>query len=89
MLKDSEQGQRRVHPTQKPVALTRWAFEKYGRPNDVIFDPFLGSGISVLAAEQLDDGRAVVGCELAPAYIATTIQRWVDLTGGRPELNTP
>ncbi|MHC4635595.1 MAG: DNA methyltransferase [Planctomycetota bacterium] len=84
MLKASEHGQRRVHPTQKPVALAHWCFEKYGNPDDVIFDPFLGSGISVLAAEQMDDGRRVIGCELVPEYIAVVIQRWVDLTDGDP-----
>lgn len=88
MLKDSEHGQRRVHPTQKPIALAHWAFGKFGDEGDVIFDPFLGSGISVLAAEELDDGRIVYGCDLAPAYVATTIQRWVTMTGGEPELVT-
>ena len=86
MLKASEGGQRRVHPTQKPIALAKWAFEKYGKPNDIIFDPFLGSGISVMAAEELNDGRSVYGCDLAPAYVATTIQRWVDVTGEEPKL---
>lgn len=86
MLKASEHGQRRVHPTQKPIALARWCFERYGNPNDVIFDPFLGSGISVLAAEQLGNGRRLIGCEIIPEYIAVIIQRWVDLTGDTPEL---
>lgn len=89
MIKASEHGRRRVHPTQKPVALAHWCFAKYGNPNDVILDPFLGSGISVLAAEKLDDGRKVTGCELAPEYIAVTIQRWVDLASGEPKLITP
>jgi site-specific DNA-methyltransferase (adenine-specific) len=84
--KDSEKGKLRVHPTQKPVALAEWCFEKYGKPGDVVFDPFLGSGISVIAAEKMNDGRCVIGCELAPEYIATTIQRWVDLTGKTPVL---
>lgn len=88
MIKASEHGQKRVHPTQKPMALAHWCFEKYGHPNDLVFDPFLGSGISVLAAEQLDDGRQVIGCELAPEYIAVTIQRWADLTGREPKLLT-
>lgn len=83
-IKASEHGQRRVHPTQKPVALPQWAFEKYGNPNDLIFDPFLGSGISIIAAKNLDDGRKVIGCELSPEYIAVIIQRWVDATGDDP-----
>lgn len=81
MLKDSEHGQRRVHPTQKPVALAQWAFEKYGKERDVIYDPFLGSGISVIAAERLNDQRTVYGCELSPEYIDVIIKRWETLTG--------
>lgn len=81
MLKASEHGQRRVHPTQKPVALAMECFREYGTSNNLILDPFLGSGISVLAAEQLDDDRQVIGFELAPAYIGVTLHRWETLTG--------
>ena len=84
MLKASEQGQRRVHPTQKPVALAAECFKEYGNPGDIIIDPFLGSGITVLAAEELND-RRVIGFELEPVYIATTIQRWVNHTNRQPE----
>jgi DNA modification methylase len=84
MLKDSEHGQRRVHPTQKPIALAEWAFEKYGMERDVIFDPFLGSGISVIAAEKL--GRTVIGCELSPAYINVVLSRWEKHTGQSAQL---
>lgn len=86
MLKESEQGQRRIHPTQKPIALARWCFEKYGKSNDVIFDPFLGSGISLIAAEQMGDGRRVIGCEIVPEYISVICQRFLDHTSIKPEL---
>jgi hypothetical protein len=78
LMKDSEKGQRRVHPTQKPVALAAWAFEKYGKEQDIIYDPFLGSGMSVIAAENLR--RTVYGCELSPEYIDVIIARWEKLT---------
>jgi hypothetical protein len=81
LMKASEKGQKRTHPTQKPIALAEWAFEKYGKAGDVIVDPFLGSGISVLAAEKLNDGRAVYGAELSPEYCDVTIARWEALTG--------
>lgn len=84
MLKDSEHGQRRVHPTQKPVKLAEYCFEKYGKEQDVIFDPFLGSGISVIAAERLD--RIVYGCELSPEYIDVVIRRWEAETGQQATL---
>lgn len=76
MLKDSEQGQRRVHPTQKPVALAAWCMEAYGKSGDVILDPFLGSAMSAVAAEQI--GRTCYGLEVEPLYIAVAIER---LTG--------
>ena len=79
LMKDSEKGQRRVHPTQKPIALAEWAFGKYGNDGDVIYDPFLGSGMSVIAAENLN--RTVYGCELSPDYIDVTIRRWEAHTG--------
>jgi ParB-like chromosome segregation protein Spo0J len=84
LMKASEKGQRRVHPTQKPVALAEWAFEKYGKEHDVIYDPFLGSGISVIAAENTD--RTVFGCELSPAYINEVIKRWEKHTGQTAQL---
>jgi hypothetical protein len=81
MIKDSEHGQKRVHPTQKPCALAEWAFEKYGKEGDIIFDPFLGSGIAVIAAEKMPGDRTVIGCELSPEYIDIIISRWEKLTG--------
>lgn len=66
MLRASEH-EARIHPTQKPMALCAWAFEKYGSAADLVFDPFLGSGPSLKVAESL--GRTVIGCELSPAYI--------------------
>jgi 16S rRNA G966 N2-methylase RsmD len=82
MVKASEHGQRRVHPTQKPVALAAWCFEEHG--GGIIVDPFAGSGISIIAAEQLK--RTVYAMELSPDYVAVIIQRWVDMTGLTPEL---
>ena len=84
--KASEQGERRVHPMQKPVALARFCLEKFSNPGDLIFDPFLGSGISILAAEQLGGERTVIGCELSPPYCTITMQRFTELTGKEPVL---
>lgn len=79
LMKDSEKGQRRVHPTQKPIALAEWCYEKYGKEQDVIYDPFLGSGMSLIAAENMN--RTVIGCELSPDYIDVIITRWEKHTG--------
>ncbi len=82
MLRASEHG-KRIHPTQKPIALCAWAFGKYGAVGDLIFDPFLGSGPSLKAAEV--SGRTVVGCELAPAYVDHIIE-WGEAHGLPVEL---
>ena len=81
MLRASEH-ERRWHPTQKPAALAAWVYEILGEAGDVILDPFLGSGPSLLAAEQC--GRTVYGCELSVEYVAITLERWHTLTGVMP-----
>jgi 16S rRNA G966 N2-methylase RsmD len=78
MLKASERGQKRVHPTQKPVALAEWCFENYGDPKTVL-DLFLGSGSTLIACEQTR--RACYGMELSPAYCDVIVKRWEDFTG--------
>jgi len=84
MLRDSERGEKRVHPTQKPVALAAWCFDKYGKPDDLIFDPFLGSGMSIIAAEQT--GRKCYGMELSPEYCSIILERYERATGKQAEL---
>lgn len=79
LMKASERGQKRVHPTQKPVALAVWCFDRYGSADDLTLDPFAGSGISILAGEQM--GRRVRGCEIAPYYCDVIIDRWERMTG--------
>ena len=81
MIKASERGEKRVHPTQKPVALCEWCFEKYGSDNDLIFDPFLGSGISIIAAQKMEGDRTVYGFELSEDYCEVIIQRYENFTG--------
>ena len=75
-IKASEHGQKRVHPTQKPIALCEWVFDKYGNENDLIFDPFLGSAPSIIAAQKMEGDRAVYGMELSLEYIEIILQRW-------------
>ena len=75
-------GKASGHPTQKPVALfeallaTDDASERTGA---VVYDPFLGSGTTLLAAERL--GRAFVGLEIEPHYCDVAVHRWETLTG--------
>jgi DNA modification methylase len=68
-----------LHPTAKPVALVADAILDCTAHGDVVLDPFLGSGTTVLAAERV--GRICYGVELDPIYIDTTIRRWQKATG--------
>ena len=73
-----------LHPTMKPLELCGRAIANSSLPNDTVLDLFLGSGSTLIAADKLK--RRALGIELDPGYIAVTIQRWVDETGGTPEL---
>jgi len=67
------------HPTPKPVELVSIALKNSTDKRDIVFDPFLGSGTTLIAAEQL--GRKCYGMEISPAYCDVIIQRWENLTG--------
>jgi DNA modification methylase len=67
-----------VHPTVKPIALVADAMRDCSRRNDIILDPFLGSGTTILAAERV--GRRGYGVEKDPLYCDVAIRRWQDFT---------
>ena len=67
------------HPTPKPVELVVDALLDVTHPGDIVLDPFIGSGTTIIAGEQ--SGRRVCGIELDPKYVDRTIRRWEELTG--------
>jgi site-specific DNA-methyltransferase (adenine-specific) len=71
MLKQSERGEVRLHPTQKPVDVMRWCIEQ--TKGATILDPFMGSGTTGVAALQL--GRKFIGIELDPGYFDIACKR--------------
>ncbi len=68
-----------MHPTVKPVRMIADAILDCSKRSDIILDPFLGSGTTLLAAERT--GRHCYGMELDPAYLDTAIRRWQNITG--------
>ena len=72
------------HPTMKPVELIERAIENHSRKGEIVLDMFIGSGTTIIACERLS--RKCRAVEISPAYCAVAIQRWVDMTGGAPEL---
>ena len=79
MIKESEHGQKRVHPTQKPVALAEWCLNNYAEKSKVILDLFGGSGSTLIACEKT--ARDCRMMELDPKYCDVIIQRWQNFTG--------
>jgi DNA modification methylase len=67
------------HPTQKPVELITYALMNSSKSEDLIVDPFLGSGSTLIACEKT--GRICAGIELDPKFVDVIVQRWVDYTG--------
>ena len=63
----------RLHPTQKPVSAIAPLIEAYSRPGDIVLDPFMGSGSTLVAARALK--RQVIGVELSPAHYETAVAR--------------
>lgn len=72
MIKASEMGEKRVHPTQKPIELVKFCFDNYNAGN-LITDFFLGSGSTMVASHQLK--RKCYGMELDPKYCQVIIDR--------------
>ena len=72
-----------LHPTMKPVALFAKAVENSTKSSETVLDPFLGSGTTLVACEQL--GRTCYGMEISPQYCQVIIDRWENLTGQKAE----
>jgi len=67
------------HPTQKPIELALRAIKNSSKEGNLVFDPFVGSGTSLLACEQT--GRICYGMELDPGYVDVIVKRWENYTG--------
>lgn len=68
-----------LHPTVKPVALVADAILDCTARGEIVLDPFLGSGTTVISAERT--GRLCYGMELDPCYVDTIVRRWQRFTG--------
>jgi 16S rRNA G966 N2-methylase RsmD len=84
MIKASERGTGRLHPTQKPIALVDWCFSKYGKPSTVL-DLFGGSGSTLIACEAAKSVCYMM--ELDPKYCDVIIERWEKMTGEKAVLD--
>ena len=69
-------GEKKQHITQKPLSVMAWCI---AMTSGLILDPFLGSGTTLIAAEQT--GRKCYGIDIDPAYCDVIVKRWENLTG--------
>ena len=73
------------HPTQKPVDLMRRPILNHTKRGELVYEPFLGSGTTLAAAELTE--RVCCGMELDPKYVDVIVQRWQTLSGKQAKLD--
>jgi DNA modification methylase len=73
------------HPTQKPIELMWRPILNHTRRGELVYEPFLGSGTTLAAAEVTE--RVCYGIELDPKYVDVIVQRWQSLTGKQAVLD--
>ena len=78
LQEDMKHKEKKIHPTQKPVALYKWLIEKFAKPGDVILDTHVGSASSLIAYEQT--GHKYVGFEIDEVYYADAKKRLTEET---------
>jgi len=72
------------HPCPKPVAWAHWLIDRSTIGDAIIFDPFMGSGTTAVAAKKL--GRHYFGCDINPEYVELARQRVAKVDGVQLEL---
>jgi len=78
-MKDKE---KRVHPTQKPSFVMEWILARFSVGNDIVFDPFCGSGTTLVAAKML--GRRFIGIDIEERYVKIAEERLRNTTPPLP-----
>ena len=73
------------HSTQKPVECMRRPILNHTKQDELVYDPFLGSGTTLIAAELTE--RVCLGLELDPRYCDVIVERWQNLTGKQATLH--
>ena len=76
---DSPRKSETGHSTQKPVECMKRPIENNSSPGQAIYEPFSGSGTTIIAGEMT--GRSIHAIELSPAYVDVAVKRWQDFTG--------
>ena len=78
-IANKDQDAKTVHGTQKPVECMRRPILNNSSPGQAVYEPFMGSGTTLIAAET--SGRVCLGIELNPAYVDVAVERWQQFMG--------
>lgn len=84
-VENRNQDAKTIHSTQKPVECMRRPILNHTKSGDSVYDPFLGSGTTLIAAETT--GRVCCGMELDPKYVDVGVLRWETLSGKKARLH--
>ena len=77
---DKPQKSETGHSTQKPIECMRRPIQNNSKPGDYVYEPFAGSGTTIIAAEMMN--RYALAIELAPQYIDVCVERWQTFAKG-------
>ena len=76
---DQKGQQDGIHPTQKPLEVFERPISYHTLPDEIVLEPFSGSGSQIIAAERL--GRRCFAMELSPGFVDVAVRRWERTTG--------
>lgn len=79
LQQDMKNKEKRIHATQKPVALYKWLIDNYSEKGDVILDTHVGSASSLIACHER--GRRYIGTEITPVIYDLALERLKDAEG--------
>jgi len=83
-ISNSHQDAETEHSTQKPVECMRRPIQNNSGAGDTVYEPFMGSGTTLIAAETV--GRICLGIELEPRFVDVAVLRWEAFTGNKVTL---
>jgi DNA modification methylase len=82
ITRHNARGVETEHPAVFPVRLPAFIMQAYSAEGEIVYEPFCGSGTTIIAGEQT--GRAVRAMELAPAYVDVAVRRWREILPNAP-----
>ncbi len=85
-IANKDQDAETIHGTQKPVECMRRPILNNSSPGQAVYEPFMGSGTTLIAAETT--GRVCYGIELNPAYVDVAVERWQQFSGEQAVLDS-